>query len=141
MRRERMVVALLAIGSWMALGSVLAQHEQHQTGPATPQTGSQTESMMAGGMMSGGMAMCQQMMSGGMSCPHQAMKNITAQLVSKIEAIETEQDPALLKAQVAELRTLVKELQAKAEEKCPMMVEMGGPMMTGPMMGGEHKTQ
>ena len=79
--------------------------------------------MMKGGtgqrMMSGGMA-CQ-MMSGEMSCPHKEMKALVGELVKSFEAIRSEQDPRTLKSKLAAHETLLKQLQAKSDEKCPMM--------------------
>jgi hypothetical protein len=98
------------------------------------------EGMMKGGMgsmMTGGMAMCQQMMSGGMACPHQEMKSLAAKALTSFGAVEKEQNPTLLKAKLAELGTLLKQLQAKSEEKCPMMEPMQGQMQGG--MSGEHQ--
>jgi len=134
MRRIRMAMVLFAIGGWIAVGA-LAQQEQHHPEQATPQTGSQPGQMgsQMGSTMSGGMAMCQQMMSGGMACPHQEMKSLVAKVVTNFGAVEKEQNPALLKTKLAELGTLLKQLQAKSEEKCPMMEQMQGPM------SGEHQ--
>jgi hypothetical protein len=70
-------------------------------------------------MMPGSMG-CQ-MMSGEMDCPHNEMKSLVGELVKSFEAIRGEQDPAALKSKLAAHETLLKQLQAKSEEKCPMM--------------------
>jgi hypothetical protein len=134
-------MVLLAMGVMIAGSSGIAQQEQQNPEQMSPQTGSPTGSMMPGGMMPGGMAMCGQMMPGGMTCPHQAITSLTAKIVTSFKDIEGEQNPELLKTKLAELGTLVGELQTKSEEKCPMMEKMGEPMMMGPMMGGESKSQ
>ena len=121
MRRIKFAIIVLAVGGLIAVGTVVAQPEQLQPGPVTPQSRSQAGPMMPGGMMSGGMAMCQQMLPDGMTCPHQEMQSLAAKLATSFAAIETEQDPALLETKLAELGTLVRQLHAKSEDICPMM--------------------
>jgi hypothetical protein len=62
------------------------------------------------------------------------MKRLVDDLVISFEAIRSEQEPAALKNRLATHETLLKQLQAKAEEKCPMMVMMEntGEKMTHP---------
>jgi universal stress protein A len=54
-------------------------------------------------------------------------------LVATYEAIRNEQDAAILKVKLAEHGTMLKQLQAKSQEKCPMMEMIGNQMMTHPM--------
>jgi hypothetical protein len=120
-----MMTTALAAGLLIAAAAA-AQHEQH----------SAPHGSSPAGTMSGGMA-CQ-MMSGEMSCPHQEMKTLVGELVTSFEAIRGEQDPAALKSKLAAHEALLKQLQAKSQEKCPMM-EMMGQQMTHPMGSGQGK--
>ena len=140
MRRTRMVIAFLAVAGILTVPGARAQHEEHHPEQAKPETGPQAGSVMSGGMMSG-MAMCQQMMTGGTMCPHQELKSLVQQVVTSFEGIQNEQNPAALQSKLAEHGTLLKKLQAKSQERCPMMENMQEHRMSSPMMGGERKKE
>jgi len=131
MRRTRMLIAFLAIAGILIVAGARAQQQRHPE-QAKPETGPQAGSMMSGGIMSG-MAMCQQMMT--------EMKNLVQQVVTSFEGIQNEKNPAALQNKLAEHGTLLKKLQAKSQEKCPMMENMQEHPMRSPMMGGERKNE
>lgn len=139
MRRTRMLIAFLAIAGILIVPGARAQQQRHPE-QAKPEPGPQAGAMMSGGMMSG-MAMCQQMMTGGAMSSHQELKSLVQQVVTSFEGIQNEKNPAALQNKLAEHGTLLKKLQAKSQETCPMMESMQEHRMSSPMMGGERKNK
>ena len=70
-----------------------------------------------------------------MMAEHAAAAKLADQLVAGFAAIETEKDPAALKAKLAAHVKLLRELQGKLQGQSKMMEHMHGMMMD------EHKKQ
>jgi hypothetical protein len=141
--RQLMGMAMLG-GILMAAVAIAQQHENHPGGPppagTTPAAGccanmgnppKPGEQPMAGHNMD---------MS---SCPHMQAGKLADELLTSFAALEKENDMAALKLKLAAHGTLLKQLKATSEQKCPMMENMGGGMgggMMGGMGGMQHDT-
>lgn len=144
----------LMVATFM-VGSAWAQHEEHQSASAAPQTSPQADPKAA--TASPAIACCATMsstpaehsmttgmMPAGMSCPLHKVAEITGQLLTSFAAIENEKAPAALKEKLAAHETLLKQLQAASQQTCPMMDAMMGSgmgtmhdrMMSGPKSDG-----
>ena len=68
-------------------------------------------------------------MMGQMMADRAEITKLIEELAKSFAAIESEQDPAALKAKLAEHGKLLKELQAKVQAESKMMEHMHGMMM------------
>ena len=130
MKPMTILVAAVVTAALFVTGAVAQHEEHHQDQPATP--ADKTDTGKPGGSMPGGMM--PQMMMG-----QNETAKLVDQLVKSFPAIETEKDPAALKAKLAEHEALLKELQAKIQAQShmmDMMQHMMQNMMGGSMMGG-----
>ena len=128
------LLSILAVGTLFVTGAI-AQHEGHEGHTAPPAADKSAAAPAKGD--------AKQAMKGGMMAEHAEVAKLVDQLVTGFEAIETEKDPAALKAELAEHGKLLKELQAKVQGKSQMMEQMHG-QMQGKMqekMKGKMKQQ
>ena len=134
-----------------------ANPSQAQSTPAPPEAakpGMMNGGMVGGGMMSGGaiggemdkgnapgmmgggiMGMMTNMMHGQMGqmmTQHQEMADTMNKMIQSMSAIESEKDPAALKAKMAEHRALMEKMRDQMSEQGGMMH-----MMMGGMMGAD----
>jgi len=131
MKPKMMLVALVGVMALFLTGAV-AQQEQHHSEQSGPQTGFLMGSMMSGGTMSEGMAMCQQMMSGTMMGQQQETTKLLNELLESSAVLEKESDPTVLKNKLAEQRAVLEQLQTKFQQHSEMMQKMMEQMQQHP---------
>jgi hypothetical protein len=114
-------IAMLALTT-LALfsGLILAQ----QTNPRQDKSGQMRRGMMGGGMM------------GPMMAQHQELSQLMNQMLQSMTAINSEKDPARLKALLAEHAALLDQMRSKMVGQGNMMQNMAGQMKNCPGMGG-----
>ena len=120
--RDIVLLALFAVGTFLVTGAA-AQHEGHTATPTDKSAAAPVKDEVNGGMMA----------------EHAEAAKLVDQLVNGFAAIENENDPAALKAKLADHGKLLKELQAKVQEQSKMMEHMHGMMMGGAMAVGDKK--
>lgn len=123
----RTIVLRVACGIGLFIVGASAQHEEHHKDQAAPPA-TQADSAKPG--MAGGMMSHMQMMNA-----EQETAKLTDELLKSFAAIQSEKDPAALKAKLEAHGALLKELQAKVQSHAHMM-EMMHQMMGGKMMEG-----
>ena len=83
------------------------------------------------------------MMSGNMMMGQNETGKLVEQLMRSFAAIDAEKDPAALKEKLTEHGSLLKDLRTKVQAQSHMMDMMqhmmGGNMMSGTKIGGEHE--
>lgn len=122
--------AVLTIG--LSLLAVFAAFGlAQQSNPSQDQSGA---GPMGHGMMGGGMMM------GQMMTQHQEMSQLMTKMTEGMAAIKGEQDPAKLKALIAEQSALLDQMRARMMGQGNMMQKMAGQTKNCPMMGNSDKS-
>src|ERR1700692_1523503 len=119
-------MSILAFFSTLALA-------QQQGNPAPGKSGAMDHDQMGGGMMGG------HMMMGQMMSQHQEMSELMSKMMQSMTAINTEKDPAKLKALLAEHAALMDQMHVKMMSQGNMMREMTGKMKNCGGMGETSK--
>ncbi len=101
---------------------------QQQSNPSQEKSGPVGRGMMGGGMMMG------QMMA-----QHQDMSQLMSKMMQSMTAINSEKDPAKLKALLAEHAALLDQMRTKMMGQGTMMQNMAGQMKNCPGMGEASK--
>ena len=101
---------------------------QQQSNPSQEKSGPTSRGMMSGGMMN-------QMME-----QHQGMSQLMSKMTQSMTAIDSEKDPAKLKALLAEHRALMNQMRSKMTEQGSMMQNAMGQMKNCPGMGDAKKS-
>ena len=122
----RFVLSTFALGTLLVTGAI-AQHEGHE-GHGAPLAADQPAATPANNEM-----------KGGMMAEHAQVDKLVDQLVTGFAAIESEKDPAALRAKLAEHGKLLKELQSKLQGQSQRMEHMHGMMMGGALPAGGKK--
>jgi hypothetical protein len=102
---------MFAAGTFLINGAA-AQHEGHTTPPPDTSTAAPAKDEMKCGMMA----------------EHAEATKLADQLVTGLEAMENEKNPAALKEKLAQHGKLLKELQTKLHAQSQMMEHMHGMM-------------
>jgi hypothetical protein len=130
------VLAMLSLAI-VAFFSTLALAQQ-QDSPAPGKSAPMDHGQMGKGQMSHGM-MGGQMMMGQMMAQHQEMSELMSKMMQSMTAINSEKDPAKLKALLAEHAALMDQMHAKMMSQGNMMHDMAGQMKNCPAMGDTSK--
>ncbi|HTM12755.1 MAG TPA: hypothetical protein VL127_07575 [Bryobacteraceae bacterium] len=118
-------MTILAFFSTLAL----AQQGNPPAGKSSPMGHGQ----MGKGMMSGNMRM------GQMMGQHQEMSQLMSKLMQSMTAMNSEKDPAKLKALLAEHSALLDQMHSKMMGQGNIMHDMAGQMKNCPAMGDARK--
>jgi len=110
--------AIVGLASILAIGA--AAQQQIHTFPSQPNAGmmGQEQRMMGGGTMMG--------MMGQMMANHQQMTELMNKLMQNMTAIQDEDDPATLKAKIAEEQALFAQMHDQMTQQGGMMQKMSG---------------
>lgn len=111
-------IGVVMLAGAMAFGVAALAQQQEQSGSQPPSVQPQTQpGMMGGGMM--GMGMMHQMQN-----HHQQMMDNMNKLMQSMKAIETQKDPAALRAKLAEHRALLEQMRSQMMQQGSMMQHM-----------------
>jgi hypothetical protein len=116
-----LALATVALFSAVVLAQQQSNLSQEKSGP------------MGRGMMGGGMMM------GQMMAQHQGMSQLMSKMMQSMTAINSEKDPAKLKALLAEHAALLDQMRTKMMGQGNMMQNMAGQMENCPGMGDASK--
>lgn len=130
------VIAMLGV-TILAFFSTFALAQQ-QGNPAPGKSGPMGNGPMGRGEMGRGM-MSGNMMMGQMMAQHQEMSQLMSKMMQSMTAINTEKDPAKLKALLAEHAALMDQMHGKMMSQGNMMHDMAGQMKNCPAMGDTSK--
>lgn len=125
MSHKRMI-GILVLATLAMFSALLVA--QQQNNPSQDKSGPMGRGMMGGGMMMG------QMMA-----QHQEMSQLMSKMMQSMTAINSEKDPAKLKALLAEHAALLDQMHTKMMGQGNMMQSMAGQMKNCPMMGDASK--
>ena len=123
---HKSVVGTLALATVALFSAVVLA--QQQSNPSQEKSGPTGRGMMGGGMMMG------QMMA-----QHQDISPNTSKMMQSMTAINSEKDPAKLKALLAEHTALLDQMRTKMMGQGNMMQNMAGQMKNCPGMGDASK--
>jgi hypothetical protein len=123
---RKSVMGTIALATLTLFSAVVLA--QQQTSPSQEKSGPTGRGMMGGGMMMG------QMMA-----QHQDMSQLMSKMMQSMTAINSEKDPAKLKALLAEHTALMDQMRNKMMGQGNMMQNMAGQMKNCPGMGDAGK--